>query len=68
MITVYNIQITAHRESFSYLVAGGEVDGEKVPEEEPRHVVQDEAVQRQVEGRDPGLLLLYGRPGKRGRF
>ena len=41
-----------------YLVAGGEVDGEELPEEEARHVVQDQAVEGQVEGRDPRLLLL----------
>lgn len=42
----------------SYLIARREVDGEEIPEEESRHVVQDEAVQRQVQRCDPRLLLL----------
>lgn len=45
----------------SYLVTRSEVDGEEVPEEEPRHVVQDQAVQRQVERRYSCLLLLERR-------
>lgn len=45
--------------SFSvYLVTRSEVDGKKVPEEESWHVVQDQPVQRQVEGRYSCLLLL----------
>lgn len=42
----------------SHLVTRGEIDGEDFPEEEARHVVQDQAVQWQVEGRDSRLLLL----------
>lgn len=55
------------------MVTGGEVDGEEVSEEEARHVVQDEAVQRQVEGRYPRLFILenmkreVGERGGRGR-
>lgn len=41
-----------------YLVTRSEVDGEEVSEEKPRHVVQDQAVQRQVEGCNSCLLLL----------
>lgn len=51
--------------SFTYLVTRGEVDGEEVPEEESRHVVQDQAVQRQVERCNSRLLLLERQPKKR---
>lgn len=48
----------------SYLVTRSEVDGEEVPEEESRHVVQDQAIQRQIERRNSRLFLLERRPMK----
>lgn len=42
----------------SYLVTSSKVDGEKVPEEESWHVVQDEAIKRQVERCNSCLLFL----------
>lgn len=50
--------ILSVKASTPYLVTRSEVDGEEVPEEESRHVVQDQAIQRQVQRCNPCLLLL----------
>lgn len=45
-----------------YLIARREIDGEEIPEEESRHVVQDQAVERQVQRCYSGLFLLEMQP------
>lgn len=42
----------------AYLVAGCKADGKQVPQEEAWHVIQDEAVDGQVERGDPRLPVL----------